>query len=138
MKRCKEAVWSRWRNEYLKGLRERHKIVKGAELKLQIGDVVIIKDDERNRAKWKLGIINNLIQGRDGVVRGVKLRAGRSFMERAVQHIYPLELQCDRSEERQVIKEKDEDTRRSKRSKRNAATVANIRIQDQAEYYGGP
>lgn len=33
------------------------------------GDVVIIKDDDRNRNKWKLGIIEDLIAGRDGIVR---------------------------------------------------------------------
>lgn len=36
LKRCKDAVWARWRNEYLKGLRERHRIVRGGELKLKL------------------------------------------------------------------------------------------------------
>ena len=39
------------------------------QLSLQVGDVTIIKSDERNRNKWKLGIVEELIAGRDGVVR---------------------------------------------------------------------
>ena len=28
-------------------------------------------------------------------MRAVKLRSGRNFLERPVQHVYPLELSCD-------------------------------------------
>ena len=31
----------------------------------------------------------------DGVIRAVKLRAGKSFLERPIQFLYPLELSCD-------------------------------------------
>ena len=34
--------------------------------------------------------------GNGGVVRGAKLRAGKSYVERAIQQLYPLELSCDR------------------------------------------
>ena len=37
--------------------------------------------------------------GRDGVVRAVKLRAGKGYLERAVQQLYPLELSCDKPTE---------------------------------------
>ena len=57
--------------------------------------MVIIKSDEKNRAQWKLGVVINLIIGRDGVVRGAKLRTPKSVIERPLQHLYPLELTCD-------------------------------------------
>jgi hypothetical protein len=41
------------------------------------GDVVLIKGDERNRGKWKIGIIESFIVGRNGVIRGARLRAGK-------------------------------------------------------------
>ena len=98
LRRCKDLLWGRWTSEYLKGLRERHNMKHNTkQLSLQIGDVTIIKSDERNRNKWKLGIVEELIAGRDGVVRVAKLRAGKSHLERAVQHLYPLELSCDRT-----------------------------------------
>ena len=43
-----------------------------------------------------MGIVDDLITGRDGVVRAVKLRSGKSHLKRAIQHLYPLELTCDR------------------------------------------
>ena len=43
---------------------------------------MIIKDDDRNRAKWKLGIVEELIiiAGNDGIVRIAKLRAGKTTL----------------------------------------------------------
>ena len=63
----------------------------------KVGDVVIIKSEEKNRGKWPLGIVEELIVGNDEVVRGAQLRAGKSHIKHAVQHLYPLELSCDRS-----------------------------------------
>ena len=39
-----------------------------------------------------MGVVEELITGRDGVVRCAKLRAGKSHLERAIQHLYLLEL----------------------------------------------
>ena len=95
--KCKQAWWSGWTNEYLRGLRERHRMKHNGQTKaLANGVVVIIKDEERNRNKWKMEIVEELISGRDGVFRAAKLRAGKRTPERAVQHLYPLELTCDR------------------------------------------
>ena len=97
LRRCKEAVWKRWTGEYLKGLRERHRLKNpGKPENPIVGEVVLIKSDDKNRGKWKVGIVTELIKGRDGVVRGAKLRTGTSHLERAVQQLYPLELSCDR------------------------------------------
>ena len=91
-------MWRCWTSEYLRALRERHRLKYGnAESSLAVGDVVIIKSVERNRNCWPLGIIEELIIGRDQVVRGAKLRVGKSVLERPVQHLYPLELVCDRT-----------------------------------------
>ena len=97
------------------------------QLSLQVGDVTIIKSDERNRNKWKLGIVEELIAGRDGVVRVAKLRAGKSHLERAVQHLYPLELTCDRTKPttQRTLNANVPDFR----PRRDAAVAANMRIQ---------
>ena len=84
--------------EYLRGLRERHNLKHGGPPPtLAKGDVVIIQSDEWNRGKWPLGNVEELHTGRDGVIRAAKLRAGKTFLERAVNHLYPLELSCDRA-----------------------------------------
>ena len=91
---------SSFRQEYLRGLRELHtETHKDSPCGVEKGDVCLIKDDNKDRNKWKLGIVEERIVGRDGVVRAVKLRAGKSYLERAVQQLYPLELSCDKSSE---------------------------------------
>ena len=44
----------------------------------------------------EIGIAEDMISGRDGIVRAAKLRAGKGTLERAVKHLYPLELSCNR------------------------------------------
>jgi hypothetical protein len=96
LRRCKDALWSRWSTEYVKALRERHNLKHNCKgMKLERGDVVLIRGEERNRGKWRIGIVEKLIEGRDKVVRGARLRAGKSYLERPVQLLYPLELSCD-------------------------------------------
>ncbi|KAK3752127.1 hypothetical protein QZH41_019249, partial [Actinostola sp. cb2023] len=69
LRRCKDVLWSRWTKEYVRSLRERHNLKHNTkELDLKIGDVVLIQSDERNRGKWNIGIVDKLIEGRDGVV----------------------------------------------------------------------
>ena len=131
LKRCKDAVWKRWTNEYVQGLRERHIMLKGKTLSLSVGDVVIIKSDERNRGEWPLGIVEQLYQGKDGVVRAVKLRAGKSFVERPVQHLYPLELSCDKQANQKTMELNVEAT--EFRLRRDAAVAARIRNQQLAD-----
>ncbi|XP_044167464.1 uncharacterized protein LOC122951522 [Acropora millepora] len=95
VRRCKDVLWSRWTTEYIRSLRERHNLKhKTKELTLKVGDVVLIQSEERNRGKWSIGIVLKLIEGRDGVVRGARLRAGK-YLERAIQHLCPMELSCD-------------------------------------------
>ncbi|XP_028404020.1 uncharacterized protein LOC114526635 [Dendronephthya gigantea] len=137
IEKCKDMMWRRWTNEYVRGLRERHNLKhNNKRFSLKVGDVVIIRADERNRNKWKLGIVEDLIAGRDGVVRVAKLRAGKSHLERAIQHLYPLELSCD------ITKPEKEDDRDMDprldpsvgefRPKRDAAAAAAIRIRENA------
>ena len=86
--RCKEAMWSRWSKEYVRSLRERHRRSGGEQTPHpSVGDVVIIQDESRNRHSWKLGIVDELIVGRDGIIRAAKMQAGKGVMERAVQHL---------------------------------------------------
>ena len=131
----KERVWKRWTNEYLKSLRERHNLKhKSKEMNIKVGDVVIIKGDEKNRAQWYTGIVVELLKGRDGVIRAAKLRAGKSYLERAVQQLYPLELTCDWAKEgNESINHRSETIKTQSRPKRDAAVAARLRLQDAAD-----
>ncbi|CAB4045124.1 Hypothetical predicted protein, partial [Paramuricea clavata] len=88
IKKCKDTMWKRWTHEYLRGLRERHNLKHSRSSgTVEKGEVVIIKGDEKDSNQWKLGIVEKVLPGKDGIVR-----AGRNQLER---HLYPLELSCD-------------------------------------------
>ena len=131
IKKCKESIWKRWNAEYLRALRERHNMKhKVKKMKISIGVVVLIKNADRNRRKWKIGTVDKLCYGRD-VIRAVQLRSGKSFIQRPIQHLYPLELNCDINRE----KEKELNVEAPPfRSKRTAAAVAEIGIQNTGEF----
>ena len=130
LEKCKEMLWKRWTNEYLKGLRERHNLKHHNKKSfLKLGDVVIIQSDERNRNKWKLGIVESLIPGRDGIVRVARLRRGKNTLERAVQQLYPLELSCDIINAKGNKRELNP-TVEEFRPRRDAAAAAGARVQD--------
>ncbi|XP_068675546.1 uncharacterized protein [Montipora foliosa] len=49
---CKDALWKRWTREYLTALRERHNLnLKGQTTSLKVGDVVIIRSEDKNRGE---------------------------------------------------------------------------------------
>ena len=90
----------------------------------------MIKDEERNRAQWNTGIITDVYPGKDGNVTAVKLRAGKSYLERVVQHLCPMKISCDiapSTEEPKMSVNAEEF-----RSRRNVSEIARIRITELA------
>ena len=81
----------------------------------------VIKSEEKNRGKWPLGIVEELILGNDKVVRGARLRAGKSHIE----------LSCDRSSP--AVSTSLNPEAETSRPQRDAAVAADQRIQDIAE-----
>ena len=52
IKKCKESIWKRWNAEYLRALREPHNMKhKVKKMKISIGDVVLIKNEDHSRRK---------------------------------------------------------------------------------------
>ena len=49
-----------------------------------IGEKVIIKGDKKNRGKWKVGMVEEIFPSRDGAAREVKVRVGKSHLERVI------------------------------------------------------
>ena len=94
--------WSRWKTEYLLELREYHRVreEKGSKCDVRVGEVVTIYDESHPRGLWRLGKIEKLIRGSDGVIRGVRVRVASKkgcpkTLHRPLQHVYPLEVRDD-------------------------------------------
>ena len=89
--------WARWRNEYLADLREYHRSKPGTNLRvIEIGDVVTVHEDNKKRGSWKMAEVEELVKGKDNVVRGATVRVitkGKQVrMSRPIQKLYPIEV----------------------------------------------
>ncbi|XP_071137411.1 uncharacterized protein [Mytilus edulis] len=82
----------RWSNEYLTGLREYHRASGKHTGQVNIGDVVQL-GSESPRLLWRLGTIEDIIKGGDGLIRAAKVRTSRGLVTtRPIVKLYPLEL----------------------------------------------
>ena len=97
------------------------------QMTLNESDILIIEGN--NRENWKLGIIKNLMREKDGIVGVAKPRTGKFYLEWALEHLYPLEL--NRIFQRTV--RDSEIGVPMVRSKQTLTIIAEIRIQDVME-----
>ena len=96
-----------------------------------VGEVVIVRSEQKNRGAWTLEVLIELITEKDGAIRGAKVRTGRSTIERPVQFLYPMELSCDDTDERpKAVKLNPEAPEFRTRPKRDAPIAASLRIGD--------
>ncbi|GFR12692.1 hypothetical protein TNCT_183621 [Trichonephila clavata] len=58
---------------------------------LTVGDVVVLENNSKNRTLWSLARIIELIPGKDGHVRVVRVRTETGELVRPVQRLYNLE-----------------------------------------------
>lgn len=91
--KLKKDLRQRFRNEYLGQLKILQK--KSSSRQISVDDVVLIGNDSTKRIDWPLGRVVELITGKDGKIRLVKVRTERGHLLRPIQRIYPLE--CSRS-----------------------------------------
>lgn len=81
-----EHFWKRWEVEYLTTLQERKKWRREKE-NVQVGQLVILKDENLPPAQWKMGRIIETLPGKDGLVRNVMVKTEKSCFKRPVQKI---------------------------------------------------
>ena len=132
-----QAFWKQWQREYLTGLREQHSSQKNKTISgepVTRGKVVLIHD-ETPRNQWKLGVIIQLHQGKDGLVRSVTLRTARgNLISRPIEKLYPLEVLAEednlQGSEEKFKNHKEIRSTGQKRTQRAAAQRAAIKINE--------
>ncbi|UYV71869.1 hypothetical protein LAZ67_9000806 [Cordylochernes scorpioides] len=113
--RLREALRSRFRSEYLGQLVQK---ANERSPKLSVGDVVIVKVEDKRRLHWPMARIVELFPGRDGHSRVAKVRTKLGTLIRPVQKLYPLEVSSGdpilRSKEDTTIKEEHSGAKRAR------------------------
>ena len=85
-KRCQAVIqhfWNRWHREYLQTLQSRTKWTK-TQPNLQVGDIVILKEDKLFTCHWPLAKIIETYPGTDGLVRVALVKTSTSTYKRPV------------------------------------------------------
>lgn len=89
IQRIQQEYWRRWHSEYLHTLMQRSKWTDPAT-PINIGTVVLLKDDLAPPLKWPRGRVTQLHTGADGVTRVVTVQTTQGSYKRPVSKICPL------------------------------------------------
>ena len=132
IQRCKNNLRYRWLDEYLHALQERHKIKTGNIDNLPSkGAIVLLKEDVKDKAKWRIARVTKEIAGKDKQVRGYELKLGNGYtIQRPIQLVCPLELQAEVIED---LEEKEDIQPERDRPERTAKKVAGAKIKAMSE-----
>ena len=89
--------WKKWRKEYLRNLRKHKRGKKGRNSTgVNMGDVVLVFDENLKKGCWKMGRVESLMFGRDQEVRGAKvkviIKGNPVYINRLLQKLYLLEV----------------------------------------------
>ena len=88
LENAKANAWKRWKREYV------HRLNNETGTIPQVGEIVLIIGDEKNRGEWRKGKVVRLIKGKDDVVRGVTLLHKRHTIDRPLQSVCPVEIRA--------------------------------------------
>lgn len=86
-----ELIWKMWREEYVRNLGTVPSKVKESNV-LKVGELVMVTDHMNPRCKWKVGIVEKVKEGRDGMIRRCWIKTATSTLPRPVQHVARLEM----------------------------------------------
>ena len=87
----KEELRRRFRIQYL-GLLSRRTKCKNSFTQVAVGDVVLVGNDTQRRLDWPLAIVKEVLLGKDGDTRVVRLKTEKGELIRPIQRLIPLEV----------------------------------------------
>lgn len=83
--------WKRWQEEYLQELQRRHKWhTKGKNL--EVGTLVLVKEDNIPPLQWILSRIKEVHKGKDNIVQVATVKTSIGLFKRTVKRLYTLPL----------------------------------------------
>ncbi|KAJ8369493.1 hypothetical protein SKAU_G00095210 [Synaphobranchus kaupii] len=86
-----EQFWSRWRREYLANIAIRQRW-HTSRRNLQIGDIVMVRDDNLPRNEWRFGRVSETTADKDGLVRRVQVCLGDRKLGKKGERVHKLSV----------------------------------------------
>ena len=95
LNRTLEQFWVVWNEQYIRNLPPLEN--KKARMNLEIGSVVLIREEGKPRLRWPLGKIISFHYGKDGLIRAATMKTENGEIVRAVQKLHMLEVSVSQS-----------------------------------------
>lgn len=89
LEQIRRDFWNRWRREYISELQLRTKW-KSNTTRLNIGDLVLLHEENVPPLSWRLGRVVQLFPGPDGIPRVADVRTSRGHVRRSLIRLCPL------------------------------------------------
>lgn len=94
LEQIRQKFWRKWQKEYITELQQRTKW-KRDTTKLKIGDMVLLHEDNVPPLSWRLGRVEKLYPGRDGISRVADIYTVRGSVRRPLIRLCPLPVAED-------------------------------------------
>lgn len=91
--KLRQHFWKRWHKEYLHQLTVRSKWQTNSGHLIELGSMVVMKEDNLPPLQWKLGRIIATHAGQDGIVRVVTVKTDTGNYKRCIKKICPLPIE---------------------------------------------
>lgn len=91
LQKVRQDFWRRWQKEYLVELQRRSKWTNG-EKNLQLGTLVLLKEDNLPPLQWTVGRISGVHPGEDNIVRVVTVKTIKGEFKRSARQVCPLPI----------------------------------------------
>lgn len=59
---------------------------------MDVGSIVLVREDNTPRLQWPIGVIVNVYPGRDGLIRSVDVKTRKGVFNRTIQTLHDLEI----------------------------------------------
>jgi hypothetical protein len=92
IEKLRQLFWKRWQKEYLSSLQQRNKWQRRSQTPLDIGTMVIIRDDNLPPLLWKVGRVAALHPGSDGIVRVISVKTASGITKRDINRVCVLPI----------------------------------------------
>lgn len=90
LEKVHQHFWNRWQREYIAELQQRRKWKTDTKQNLNIGDLVLIHEDHVPPLCWRLGRVQRLFPGSDGISRVADINTTRGLIRRPLVRLCPL------------------------------------------------
>lgn len=89
LERIRQHFWQRWQKEYLSELQQRTKW-RTNKANLNVGDMVLLAEDNAPPLSWRLGRVLRLITGSEGIARVADVTTSRGCVRRSLVRLCKL------------------------------------------------